>query len=138
MVHFILSNLTSHPASVKTWMPKREAMESSGMMCPIHVTGSPIMFTSHIWVEVTCLPLARDTCRGQVVCPLLTMGVPSITKIWVALEYAIASFLVNLNAAPANAGVPCVVRGGNNDVDEDVLDAMTVLSSLSGGVECAE
>ncbi len=55
-----------------------------------------------------------------------------------ALESAIASFVVNLNAAPANAGVPCVVRGGNNDVDEDVLDAMMVSSSSSGGVECAE
>jgi hypothetical protein len=56
----------------------------------------------------------------------------------VALESAIASFVVNLNAAPANAGVPCVVRGGNNDVDEDVLDPMTVLLSSYGGVECAE
>jgi hypothetical protein len=96
------------------------------------------MFTSHIWVGVTCLPLARDTCRGQVVHCLLTIGVPSIMKIWVAPESAIASFVVNLNAAPANAGVPCVVRGGNNDVDEDVLDAMMDPSSSSGGAECAE
>ncbi len=96
------------------------------------------MFTLHIWVGVTCLPLARDTCRGQVVCRLLTTGVPSITNIWVAPESMIASFVINLNAAPANAGVPCVVRRGNNNVDEDVLDAMTVLSSSSGGVECAE
>jgi hypothetical protein len=45
---------------------------------------------SHICVDITCLPLARETLSGQVIGRLLTTGVTSITKIWVAPESAIA------------------------------------------------
>jgi hypothetical protein len=49
-VHVNLSKCTSHPTSVKTRMPKSKAIESSGMMWPVNVTGRPSMCMSNIWV----------------------------------------------------------------------------------------
>ncbi len=92
-VHADLSNRTLHPASVSTTMPKREAMASSGMMCPVRTTGSPLMCISHMCVDVTLLPSARDTTTWHVVGCLLMMGVPSMMKICLAPKSAMASFV---------------------------------------------
>jgi hypothetical protein len=66
-------------------------MEMLGMMWPVNVIGRPFIFMSHICVDVTCWPSASDTRSGVVVGRLLTTGAPSITKIWVAPESAMAS-----------------------------------------------
>ncbi len=101
MTHFLLSNFTMHPASVSTRIPKREAMDNSGMMCPTRVVGRPGITMSHICVDSTQQPLANVTLRGHVVFCLLRTGVPSITKIWVAPKSAITSFGAILIAAYA-------------------------------------
>jgi hypothetical protein len=80
-VHFNLSNRTLHPALVSMTMPKWEAMESSGMMCPVRTTGSPLMCTSNMCVDVTWLPSASDTVNRHVVGHWLTTGIPSMMKI---------------------------------------------------------
>jgi hypothetical protein len=61
------------------------------------------MNVTHICVDITCLLLARETLTlsGRVIECLLTTGVPSITKIWVAPESAIALSVASQNAAPA-------------------------------------
>ncbi len=50
--HFLLSNFTVHPASVSTWIPKREAMDNSGTMCPMSVVGRPGIMMSHMCVVI--------------------------------------------------------------------------------------
>jgi hypothetical protein len=47
------------------------------------------MFMLLICVDISCLPLARETLRGNVVCHLLTISVPSMMENWVAPESAI-------------------------------------------------
>ncbi len=83
-MHADLSKRTLHPASVSTTMPKREVMESSGMMCPVRTTGSPLMCVSHMCFDVTLLPSAKDATNGHIVGRLLMMGIPSMMKICVA------------------------------------------------------
>ncbi len=90
--HFLLSNFTVHPTSVSTRIPKREGMDNSGMMCPTRVVGRPGITVSHICMDSTRWPSANATFRGHVVFCLLRTGMPSIMKIWVAPESAIASF----------------------------------------------
>ena len=65
-----------------------------------------------------------ETFRGHVVQCLLTMGVPSITKIWVAPKSAMALFGLSLKTAPAKAGA-----GEEIMVlwEEQVLDAATMI-----------
>ncbi len=93
------------------------------MMWPVNVIGMPFIFMSHICVDVTCRPSASDTRSGVVVGCLLATGAPSITKIWVAPESAMAS-----------------VGGGRRQVltrarwlvdDMEVLDVTMVASSSS-------
>ncbi len=69
--HFLPSNFTMHPASVSTRIPKREAMDNSGTMCPTRVVGRPGITMSHICVDSTQWPLANATLRGHVVFCLL-------------------------------------------------------------------
>ena len=57
---------------------------------------------SHMCVDVTRRPSANDTFSGHVVFRLLWTGVPSMIKIWVAPESAIASFDAIVNAAYAH------------------------------------
>ena len=45
-------NVTSHPTSVRIRIPKSKAMDKSGMMCPIKVTGRPLIWMSHICVDM--------------------------------------------------------------------------------------
>ncbi len=101
MTHFLLLNFTMHPASMSTRIPKREAMDNSGTMFPTRVVARPGITMSHICVDSTRQPSANATLRGHVVFCLLRTSVPSITKIWVAPESAIASFGAILNAAYA-------------------------------------
>ncbi len=51
--HFLLSNWTVHPASVRTRIPNREAMDNSGTMCPTRVVGRLGSTMSHICVDIT-------------------------------------------------------------------------------------
>jgi hypothetical protein len=74
-------NVTSHPASVRIRILKSEAMDRSGMMCPVKVTGRPSIWMSHICVDMTWQPSAGATRSGCVVGCLLITGVPSITII---------------------------------------------------------
>jgi hypothetical protein len=90
-MHLCLSKVTSHPAFVRTHIPNNDAMERSKMICPISVIGRPFIFMSHICFDTTCGPSASDTHSGVVVGHLLATGAPSITKIWVAPELAMAS-----------------------------------------------
>ncbi len=90
-------NVTLHPASVRTLIPKSEAIERSGMMCPVNITGSPSIFISHICVDMTWRPSASATLSGFIVGRLFIMGVPSITNICVAPESAMACFVGRQN-----------------------------------------
>jgi hypothetical protein len=103
-VHLRLSNRTLHAAAVKTLLPNRVATDNSGMIYHVRVTGQPLMCMSHMYVDVTTRPLVSATHRGYVVFHLLTTGVPSMMKIWVAPESAIESFILRLKTAPAKAG----------------------------------
>ncbi len=85
-MQLFLLNVTMHPASIRSRMPNSEAIERSGMMCPVSIAGSPPILMSHMCVDRTSRPLANATFNGCVVGCLLTTGVPSITKIWVAPE----------------------------------------------------
>ena len=136
-MHADLSNRTLHPASVSTTMPKREAMESSGMMCPVRTTRILLMCISHMYVDVILLLSAKDTTNRHVVGHLLMTGVPSMMKICVAPKSRMASFVFSGNAAQAK----CCRGGVSLDTphfEEPVFDVMTVLSPSSGYVEHAD
>ena len=57
---------------------------------------------SHMCVDMTRRPSANATFNGHVVFRLLWTGIPSMTKIWVAPESAIASFDAIVIAAYAH------------------------------------
>ncbi len=97
----VLVKVTSHPTSVKTRMPHKDAMKRSGIMCPVSGKGRPLMCMLHICVNNTWWPSARDTVRGFVVTLLLITGVPSITNICIATESAIVLPVLRGNIAPA-------------------------------------
>ncbi len=90
--HFSMSNLTMHPASVSTRIPKREAIDNSGTMCPTSVVGRPGIIISHMCVDITLHPSANATLSKHLAFRLLWTGVPSIIKNWVASKSAIALF----------------------------------------------
>ncbi len=91
--HLSLLKHTLQPASVRTLMTKGNAIDKLAIMCPVRTVGRPLMCTPHSWVEYTMRLLARATLRGVRVIPLFKMGVCSIMKIWVAPEFAMASFV---------------------------------------------
>jgi hypothetical protein len=103
MIQSPFVNVMSHPTSVRIHIPKSEAMDRSGMMCPVKVTGRPSIWMSHMCVDMTWQPSASATLSGCVVGRLLIMGVPSITKIWVAPESAIACFVGSWKTPPASS-----------------------------------
>ncbi len=74
---------------------------------------------SHMCVDITRHPSANAAFSGHVVCRLLWTGVPSMTKIWVAPESAIASFDAIVIAAYAHfdvcAGAAIEIGGGNGN-----------------------
>jgi hypothetical protein len=86
-----MSNVTVHSTSVNIQIPNKEAIDRSGMMWPVKVMGRPGMSISHVCVDQTCHPSANVTLSGQVVCLLFLTIVPSMIKIWVAPELALAA-----------------------------------------------
>ena len=101
---------------------EREAIDNSGSICPTSVVGSPGIIISHICVDITRRPLANAIFSGHVVFCLLWMGMPSMTKIWVALESAIASFNAIVIAAYAHFN-SC--RGANEENADSTLDSLS-------------
>ena len=104
------------------------------MMWPVRTVGNPLICMSHMCVDITILPSASTTFRGCIVVCLLTMGVPSITKKWVAPESAMAFFVLKQNAAPANSCL-CRIYSGAQDLYDvvwpvDTFETIMVTSSL--------
>ncbi len=95
----VLLKVTSHPTSVKTRMPNKDAIERLGIMCPVNGKGRPLMYMLHICVNKTWQPSTSDTVREFVVALLLITGVPSITNICIAPESAIALPVLRGNVA---------------------------------------
>lgn len=134
-MQLFLSNVTVHPASVSTRIPNSEAMDRSGMMWPMSTVGRPFILMSHMCVDMTSRPSANATLRGRVVGRLLSTGVPSITKIWVAPESAMASCVCR--RMPANPTFSRGTWGCGDCVGRDVfvrlcgetLETRTVASS---------
>ena len=134
--HFSLSNLTVHPAAVRTPIPNSEAIDNSGTLRPMSVGGSPGIMMSHICVDVTRRSSANDTFSGHVVFCLLWTGIPSMTKIWVAIESVIASFVAIVIVAYAHFGACCEANKENADSrlivkPSETFEVMTVMSSSS-------
>ncbi len=100
-------------------------MESSGIMCPVRTVGKPAILTLHWWVDNTSPPSTRATFRGKCDILLLVTGVPSMMKIWVAPESAMASFVLRAKVAPAKLA---------SLVEDNVLDVTIVTSSSSRGI----
>jgi hypothetical protein len=86
-------------------------------------------------VDKTIRPSANATFSGWVVGHLLTTGVPSITKIWVAPESAMASYVLRRN--PANPAFSVftswlsasVLNAIRERLLDDTLEMITVASS---------
>jgi hypothetical protein len=47
IMHLSLLKHTLQPASVRTLMPKSNAIDKSEIMCPVRTVGRPLMCTSH-------------------------------------------------------------------------------------------
>ena len=110
-------------------MPKREAMDKSGIMCPVRTVGRPSMAMSHMCVDMTWRPSANATFNGLVVGRLLITGVPSMTKIWVAPESAMACVVGRCMAPPAMS---------MGDAVNTLEVTMVISSSSSSGVHSWE
>ena len=97
-------------------------------MWPVKTMGRPGMYMLHMCVDITVCPSARATLRGQSVRLLLVTGVPSMMKICIVPESAIAFF--------ANVGIAVLaksmVSGGDITSRGDTFEATTVSISLSG------
>ena len=91
---------------------------------------------SHMCVDVTRRPSANDTFSGHVVFRLLWTGIPSMTKIWVAPESAIASFVAIVIAAYVHFEACLGANEENADSrlivePADTFEVTTVMSSSS-------
>ena len=97
---------------------------------------------SHMCVDITRRSSANATFSRHVVFCLLWMGMPSMTKIWVAPESAIASFDAIVIVAYAHVDACRGVNEENADsivfVDpSDTFDVTTVMSSSSTSISWA-
>jgi len=85
----------------------------------MRVVGRSGTIMSRMCVDIIRSQSANATLSGQVVFCLLWTGVPSMTKIWVAHESAIALFDAIVNAAYAHfdccAGAAVKIGGGNGN-----------------------
>ena len=91
---------------------------------------------SHICFDVTRRLSANDTFSGHVVFRLLWTGIPFMTKIWVAPESAIASFVAIVIVAYAHFEACCEANEENADSrlvvePSETFEVMTVMSSSS-------
>jgi hypothetical protein len=98
-VHLFLSNVMSQPTHVNTHIPNRDAIDKSGIMCPVRTNVRPSMFMLLMCVDMTYHPLANVTLSGRVVRRLLITSAPSMTKIWVAPEPAMVAAMFSQNIA---------------------------------------
>ncbi len=137
-----LLNVTVHPASVRTRIPNSEAIDRLGIMCPVSTVGSPSILMSHMCVDKTIRPSANTTFNGCVVVRLLTTGVPSITKIWVAPESDMASYVSR--GKPENPALSvftrwssaCALNDRHDRLLDDTLEMITVASlSMSSSAD---
>ena len=113
-----LSNLTAHPAAVRTRIPNREAIDNSRTIWPKSGVGRPGIIISHICVDITLRPSAKAIFSGHVVCRRLWTGILSMFNIWVAPESAIASFNAIFIAAYPHFGSLCGV------IEENMLSCV--------------
>ncbi len=57
--HFLLSNITLHPALQRGLMPMSDAIVNGGTMCPVNVVGRPGILISHTCVDWIFLPSGK-------------------------------------------------------------------------------
>ncbi len=88
--HFVLSNVTLHPALHRSLMPMSEAIVNDGMICPVSVVGSPGMFISHTCVDWIILPSGKLIVRGDTAMRLLSTAAHSMMNMDVAHVSGIA------------------------------------------------
>ncbi len=77
-LHFLLSNITLHPALQRGRMPMRDAIVNDGMMCPVNIVGRPRILISHTCVDWTFLPSGKLIVRGDTTIHLLSTAAPSM------------------------------------------------------------
>ena len=135
-VQFLVSNVTVHPASVSTRIPRREAIDNSGTTCPTRAVGRPGIIMSHMCVDITQCLSANTTLSGHVLFHLLWTGVLSMTKIWVVPESRIAS--LDAIILIAYAYFDCCLGANKKNVDLrlvvkpfEMFEVMTVMASSS-------
>ncbi len=58
------------------------------------------MYMSHMCIDVTCHPSARDTFRGFVMICLLITGVTAMTNTWMAPKLAMVPLVFSVNNVP--------------------------------------
>jgi hypothetical protein len=88
--HFVLSNVTLHPALQRGLMPMSEAIVNDGTICPVSVVSSLGMFISHTCVDWILLRSGNLIVRGDTAMHLLSTAEPSMMNIDVAPMSAIA------------------------------------------------
>jgi hypothetical protein len=49
--HFLLSNITLHPALQRSQMPMWDGIVNDGTMCPVNIVGRPGILISHTCVD---------------------------------------------------------------------------------------
>jgi hypothetical protein len=97
-LHFVLSNVTLHPALQRGLMPMSEAIVNDGTICPFSVVGRHGMFISHTCVDWILLPSGKLIVRGDTAIHLLPMAAPSVMNMDVAPMSAIAWCLAIVRA----------------------------------------
>ncbi len=96
--HFVLSNVTLHPALQRGHMLMSEAIVNDGTICPVSVVVSPGMFISHTCVDWILLPSCKLIVRGDTAMCLLSTAAPSMMNMDVAPMSAIAWCLAVVRA----------------------------------------
>ncbi len=96
--HFVLSNVTLHPALQRGLMPTSEAIVNDGTICPVSVVGRPGMFISHTCVDWILLPSGKLIVRGDTTMRLLSTAAPSMMNMDIAPVSAIAWCLAIVRA----------------------------------------
>ena len=119
--HFILSNVTVHPALHKGRIPINDAMARCGTMCPVSIVGRPGIAISHLCVDWTTVPSGRFIFSGVFDNRLLSTSTPSMMKMDVAPVSAMAWSVAMVIAAATS--------GRTTGRFFDRFDAITVSSS---------
>jgi hypothetical protein len=88
--HFLLSNITLHPALQRGQMPMRDAIVNDGTMCPVNIVGRPRILIPHTCVDWIFVPSGKLIVSGDTTICLLSTAAPSMMKMEVAPMSAIA------------------------------------------------